>query len=200
MAFAALGAGEILSVDGNDTLARDLLRDARDVIYRPAPDPSWVWSEDRLSYANALLPESLLVIGEFLSDRELVDTGLRQLSWLLDLETPRGFLSVTPVGGRTKGRQPPLYDQQPIEVATMSEACVRAFELTGDETWRAAQTKCVEWFSGANDLGAVMFDADTGGGYDGLTEIGPNLNQGAESTMALLTTLQHARLFERTSS
>jgi hypothetical protein len=38
-----------------------------------------------------------------------------------------------------------------------------------------------------------MFDTDTGGGYDGLTADGPNLNQGAESSLAVLSTFQHAR-------
>jgi hypothetical protein len=38
-----------------------------------------------------------------------------------------------------------------------------------------------------------MWDPDTGGGFDGLTPGGPNLNQGTESTLALLLTLQHAR-------
>ena len=38
-----------------------------------------------------------------------------------------------------------------------------------------------------------MVDWATGGGFDGLTPTGPNLNEGAESTMAAITTLQHAR-------
>jgi hypothetical protein len=54
----------------------------------------------------------------------------------------------------------------------------------------------VGWFLGQNDLGAPMFNAETGGGYDGLTAKGPNLNQGAESTIALLTTFQQARQLE----
>ena len=36
-------------------------------------------------------------------------------------------------------------------------------------------------------------DPDTGGGYDGLHADGVNLNQGAESTMAVISTLQQAR-------
>ena len=51
----------------------------------------------------------------------------------------------------------------------------------------------MDWFHGANDGSVVMMDRDTGGGYDGLTPDGPNANQGAESTLALLSTLQHAR-------
>jgi hypothetical protein len=38
-----------------------------------------------------------------------------------------------------------------------------------------------------------MFDATTGGGYDGLEAAGHNRNQGAESTLAMLSTAQHAR-------
>ncbi len=37
-----------------------------------------------------------------------------------------------------------------------------------------------------------MWDPVTGGGYDGLTATGPNLNQGAESTLAFVTTMQYS--------
>ena len=39
----------------------------------------------------------------------------------------------------------------------------------------------------------TMFDSATGGGFDGLQPRGCNLNQGAESTLAMLSTGQHAR-------
>ena len=37
-----------------------------------------------------------------------------------------------------------------------------------------------------------MFDPGTGAGYDGLERHGRNLNQGAESTLAMLATAQQA--------
>jgi hypothetical protein len=37
-----------------------------------------------------------------------------------------------------------------------------------------------------------MFDPGTGGGYDGLERHGRNENQGAESTLAMLSTAQQA--------
>jgi hypothetical protein len=37
-----------------------------------------------------------------------------------------------------------------------------------------------------------MWDPETGGGYDGLRADGANLNEGTESTLALITTLQQA--------
>jgi hypothetical protein len=49
------------------------------------------------------------------------------------------------------------------------------------------------WFIGDNDAGEPMCDPDTGGGYDGLHADGVNSNQGAESTLAVISTLQHAQ-------
>ena len=45
------------------------------------------------------------------------------------------------------------------------------------------------WFLGDNDTGAIIYDHVTGGCYDGLTLTGPNLNQGAESTLCGLMAL-----------
>jgi hypothetical protein len=42
-----------------------------------------------------------------------------------------------------------------------------------------------------------MFDPETGGGFDGLEHDGVNQNQGAESTIAFVSTMQHARVLER---
>jgi hypothetical protein len=46
---------------------------------------------------------------------------------------------------------------------------------------------------GDNDAGQVMWDPETGGGYDGLHADGVNGNQGTESTLAVISTLQHAQ-------
>ena len=61
--------------------------------------------------------------------------------------------------------------------------------------WRHGIELAIRWFEGDNDTASLMWDPETGGGYDGLHARGPNLNQGAESTLALISTLQHARLF-----
>ena len=65
--------------------------------------------------------------------------------------------------------------------------------LDPDRRWRAGLTATVTWFLGDNDAGTPMWDPTTGGGYDGLQPTGPNLTPGAESTRALLSTLQHGR-------
>lgn len=194
MAFAALGAAEVLVVDPHHARARQVLADAVTTIGCPGPDPDWPWPEGRLTYANAVLAEALLAAGSLLERPEVVADGLRMLGWLLQRETRDGHLSLTPVGGSGPGEGGPGFDQQPIEAATMADACVRAAAVTGDAAWLDGLERSIRWFAGDNDAGAVMWDPDTGGGYDGLHATGPNLNQGAESTIALVSSLQHARL------
>jgi hypothetical protein len=198
MAFAALGAAEVLRAAPEHTGARSLLVAAASML-DPAPgEPrrgDWPWPERRLTYANAVVPDALLVAGHETADDALVTRALRLLGWLLDTQTRDGHLSVVPVGGRGPDSLPgPGFDQQPIEVAALADACLRAYTITGDRRWRDGIERAVAWFLGANDAGTVMYDAATGGGCDGLERTGRNENQGAESTLAALSTLQVGRL------
>lgn len=192
MAFAALGAAEVAQYDPRHFRARGLLADAVTAIGPLSTDTDWPWPEERLSYANAALPEALIAAGHALARPDVTEDGLTLLRWLLDRETPDGHLSPTPVGGAGRSDRSPRFDQQPIEVAALADACARAQAVTGDDAWHRGVDLAIRWFAGENDCGAVMWDPETSGGYDGLTSTGPNLNQGAESTLALISTLQHA--------
>ena len=77
-------------------------------------------------------------------------------------------------------------------MASLADACRRAFELTGDRQWADVVLTAARWFEGDNDTSAVMFDPESGGGFDGLEPSGVNRNQGAESTLAFVSTMQHA--------
>lgn len=192
MAFAALGAAEVVVRHPGHRVAIDLLADAVAAIGPPANDPVWPWPEQRLSYANAAVAEALIAIGDALDRPDVVADGLLLLGWLLDRETVDGHLSPTPVGGAGIDDGPGRFDQQPLEAAAMADACARARAITGDERWRRGLGLAVGWFAGSNDRGVAMWDPATGGGYDGLTADGVNLNQGAESTLAFISTVQHA--------
>ena len=176
--------------------ARSLLADAVTTIGPIGADAAWPWPEARLTYANAVLPDALLAAGHLLDRPELVEDGLTMLRFLLDRETVDGHLSPTAVGGAGPGDVAPSFDQQPIEVAAMADACARAEAVTGDTSWRRGIELAAGWFLGANDADAVMWDPETGGGYDGLHADGANLNEGTESTLALITTLQQAWALE----
>jgi len=192
VAFAALGSVEVVEQYPGHDGAVALLRDAAELFGFRVDDQRWPWPEPRLTYANAAITEAMIATGTALDRPGLVDTGLSLLRWLLDRETHDGHSSPTPAGGSGPDDRAPMFDQQPIEVAAMADACVRAFRLTGDPMWMAGLQRSCAWFLGDNDGDAVMWDPATGGGYDGLTPDGPNLNEGAESTLAFISTMQHA--------
>lgn len=193
MAFAGLGAAELLRAGPHDAATAELLGDAATVIGLPGSDPDWVWPEPELTYANPAVAEVVIAAGDLLGDEGLLVDGLRMLSWLCRMQENHGHLSTVPVGGWRPGVPRHRHDQQPIEAAATADACATAAAVTGDEHWDAPLFQATAWFLGDNDTGTVMYDPDTGGCYDGLTADGPNLNQGAESTLALVSTLQHAR-------
>lgn len=200
-AFAVLGAGTLLAGNPSSPTARRLLADAAEYSRHLVGSTNgsswrrrWPWPEERLSYANGTVAEMIVVVGHEVGDRRLARHGIDLLRWLVDVETgPRGWLSVTPVGGWAPGEHRPAFDQQPIEVAAIADAAATAARLVGDGDWRQVVDQCARWFLGRNDVGAPMVDWATGGGFDGLTPFGPNLNEGAESTIAAVTTMQHAR-------
>lgn len=191
MAFAALGAAELLRADPDNELAAALLSDASTAIGHPDPDPHWSWPHERLTYANAALAEAVIAAGDLLDDPQVLAAGLRMLTWLLDIQISDDHLSVLPSAGWQRGGPRLRHDQQPIEAAALADACATAATITGGHVWDLAVDHAIGWFLGDNDVNEVMWDPETGGGYDGLTMRGPNLNQGAESTLALISTLQH---------
>ena len=74
----------------------------------------------------------MIAAGVALDDPALRQRGLDLLGWLLEHETPDGHLSVTPVAGRGPGDVRPAFDQQPIEVAALADACARAAAVDAD--------------------------------------------------------------------
>ena len=193
MAFAALGAAELLAFDPDHRAARELLTDYVASVPAPNGDAAWPWPEPRLTYANAVLPEAMIAAGAALDDATLRRRGLDLLAWLVEFETADGHLSPTPVAGRGAEDAKPGFDQQPIEVSTLADACARAAAVDTNPIWPDGVRAAAAWFVGDNDAGEPMWDPDTGGGYDGLHADGVNYNQGAESTMAVISTLQQAR-------
>ncbi|WP_243076286.1 glycosyltransferase [Microbacterium sp. SS28] len=192
MAFATLGAADVLAADPEDLSARALVLDGISSIATP-PDGDWYWPESRLRYANAALPEALLAGGRATDNPRAVARGLSMLRFLVDVETNRGHLSVTGTGGRGPAQRSAQFDQQPIEAAAIADACARAFDLSGEPSWRASVASAWSWFTGDNDAATAMFDPRSGAGFDGLEVDGRNENRGAESTLAALSTYQQAR-------
>ncbi len=128
----------------------------------------------------------MILSGYWTSQGETLEIGLQSLKWLLDAQTsPDGHFS--PIGCHgfwPKGGERARFDQQPLEAHAMISACLEAFFVTRDESWRKAAHRCFEWFLGRNDLGQPLYDHTTGGCRDALLQDHLNQNQGAESSLA----------------
>lgn len=76
------------------------------------------------------------------------------------------------------------YEQIAYAVRCVAVGLARLYEVTSDERYAIMAGLAASWFTGNNVAGAVMYDARTGRGYDGIS--GPtsvNRNSGAESTI-----------------
>jgi hypothetical protein len=177
-------AAEVLTTLGDRLLAA----------FTPVLESAWPWPDSRLTYENALPARALIVAGRHRSSPRHTAAGIRVLDWLIDIQAaPDGHLS--PVGNAwwSKVGPRPRFDQQPIEATALLLAAEAALAATGDRRYVETMERAYAWFLGDNDLGIPVVDTDRGAGYDGLTPVGVNSNQGAESTLMWLIALEHVR-------
>jgi hypothetical protein len=189
MAFANLGLISWLAVYPGHRPALRLLAafstQLHDRLQR-ARRPDWPWLEPMLAYDNARLPEALIRAGRRLGRDAMVQDGLDALTWLTELQTAENG-AYRPVGTQSFGRaysRPLPFDQQPVEAWATIDACLAALESTGEAQWRRHAEAAFDWYLGRNDLG-LRLATTNGGCYDGLQVDRVNLNQGAESILAL---------------
>ena len=147
----------------------------------------WSWFEPYLSYDNAILPLALFASLRVI-DREEVRSVAEMTTDFLTEQTTYGGIA-RPVGCREvwqRGARPQQFDQQPLEAMADVLLHLEAYAQSNRGLDAERAHRCYSWFHGNNDLGQPLYCADTAGCYDGLTEHGPNQNQGAESLLAYL--------------
>jgi len=200
-AFAILGLTHYLSVreDGNAEELFAHLGERCMTCYRATADDDWPWFESVVGYANGRIPHALLLAGNRTGNEEWTAAALRSLEWLLAIQTAEdGHLSIIGNDGwYVRDRERARFDQQPVEVCALVQACLAASRYTGDTVWTDRALRCFAWFLGENDLGLPVYDRESGGCHDGLHPDRVNANQGAESTLAWLLSLLALRLHRR---
>jgi glycosyltransferase involved in cell wall biosynthesis len=151
----------------------------------------WPWFDDRVTYDNGRIAQSLITAGGDLENQDMIDRGFRVLRWLLDIQTgPEGCLSVIGSDGwMTRDGVRARFDQQPIEPAALIDACKAAYRASEDSVWLMEMRRCFDWYLGRNDVGASLIDFKSHGCHDGLAPEGVNANQGAESVLSWLLSL-----------
>jgi glycosyltransferase involved in cell wall biosynthesis len=184
LAYAALG---LCAADaGNDRDLAPALEQVAVELEKWHPQcAGWVWPEVRLTYDNARLPEALIRVGHALNRPSMIDNGSAMLDWL-DARCLRGD-HYRFVGHLGAGRELDFSwsgDEQPLEAAAMAGAHAALSEVRPDSDRLIAIERSWSWFLGDNRLAVRVGDPSAGTCFDGLGAQGPNLNCGAESTIA----------------
>jgi hypothetical protein len=172
--------------------ARNALANRLLDIYERTQTETWQWFEKSLSYANARLPQALILAGWRSDNSRMIEAGMQSLKWLVAAQH-RGdeeiFVPIGSSGFFTEGGEKARFDQQPVEACATISACLEVYRLTEESRWLEEARRTFRWFLGKNDLQVLLYDAATGGCRDGLHPDRVNENQGAESTLSFLMAL-----------
>ena len=156
-------------------------------LYDKTKSDDWKWFEDYLTYDNAKLPMALFLSYYVTRDKRYFAVAKKSLDFLSDICFIDGKLN--PIGQRgwyEKGKERALFDQQPIDVSSMVQCLLIAYNLTKKKDYYNKAISSFNWFLGINHLNQMVYDESTGGCFDGLGEHSLNFNQGAESTITYL--------------
>ncbi|HEX3026174.1 MAG TPA: glycosyltransferase, partial [Clostridia bacterium] len=155
--------------------------------YENNDEETWHWFESRMTYCNSVLPWAMLSAYEVLQEKRYLEIGLESLDFLSQTTFRQNhFHPIGCNGWLKKGEMAAPFDQQPVEACEMLLVCLKAFELSKDEKYIRWAKRCLGWYTGENSAQISLIDPDTGGCMDGITPIGPNCNEGAESLVSWL--------------
>jgi hypothetical protein len=155
--------------------------------YKDQTKDDWQWFEPYLIYDNARLPQALFLAYSLVKKQEFLDVAEQAMDFLLRTQMVNGvFVPIGNDGWYKRGGNRALYDQQPLEAAAMVDAAVEGYNATKKQAYLEVANQVFGWFIGKNSRGIMMYNADTGGCYDGLGSDFVNYNQGGESSISYL--------------
>ena len=189
-AYCILGMSSYLR-DNEDDLGLldkiDALADSLVVGLNMYSDKTWRWYEPYLTYGNAILPLSMLVAGDVLSNQTYKNVAIQTIEFLTEVLIVDGRLDIIGNDGwYMRGGKRALYDQQTIDAGYTVMLYTEAYKRLGDKQYYELAHTAHSWFFGNNRSGVWVYDPITKGCYDAITPEGVNLNQGAESCICFL--------------
>ena len=157
-------------------------------MYTFVSTPEWNWFENKLTYANSIIPEALLMTYLITGEEKTKEIAVQSMNFLTDKMFVDGqFKIISNDGWHQKGVIPNSFGEQPIEACYMMHTLDLFYKTFGNTEYKVYLKKAFDWFLGRNHLSHIMYNPITGGCYDGLEENNVNLNQGAESTVCYLS-------------
>ena len=167
-------------------------------LWQKQASPNWQWFEPKMTYANAILPASLLAAHKVSGEQSLLEDAMhKSTAFLVDATIKNGiFIPIGSRGWYKKGGTPSTDNQQAIEAALMFEYLLEYFTSFPKKISLEQVIAPYLWFFGKNTGGVMLAKPEIGSCLDGLFHNGPNLNQGAESMLAY----QMAEILSRKAS
>ncbi len=158
-------------------------------LYNRTRRPDWLWFEDYLTYCNAILAHALFCVYSFNGDKKCLKIAHESINFLNDILFREGYLNIIGnQGWHHRGGSVPLFDQQPVDAASIAFACWEAYQCLGKNEYIHLANLAYQWFRGNNIHRLSLYNESSGGCFDAITKDGRNTNQGAESVLSLLLT------------
>ncbi|MEN6391652.1 MAG: hypothetical protein ABFD04_14665 [Syntrophomonas sp.] len=200
MAYVLLGLSRLMLRTEAERSCRELAvkyGEALLSMHRQNSAPGWLWYEDRLTYCNGIMPQSLLAFYRATGDYRALQVGKESLGFLGENLFKKGYLSI--VGNQAwwrRGEACSDYDQQPVDACSTALAFAEAYLATGQNAYREKAYTAFRWYGGCNINSLPLYDPVSGGCCDALTPSGLNRNQGAEAVLSLLISTRLINLLE----
>ncbi|MBD3300581.1 MAG: glycosyltransferase [Candidatus Moranbacteria bacterium] len=147
----------------------------------------WKWFENQFSYANATIPEALILSYLVNGKKQNLLIGRQATDFLLkNCSYKNCYTAMSYSCWYKKDKRRAIKDQQPEDTCATIELLKSLYQATGEKKYKKQAFKIFNWFLGDNNLRQFVYDHTTGGCYDGINKKEVNLNQGAESTISYL--------------
>ena len=150
------------------------------------------WENQWHAYGNEQA-YALLKAAVFLSNNSYLDKALLEISnfypWLInnDYRSDMLFKKVNDEVSIVSEKQ---FDQIAYGITPMALAAAEAYSITSEDKYADIAGRIAAWYLGANKAGLIMYEKETGRGFDGLSSSSINSNSGAESTIEALLCFQ----------
>ncbi len=188
-AFSIIGLCKYYEKHKHEDILEKIKKLANDIVgrYEEEKSDEWRWFENSVTYSNGSLPEALFYAYQATKDEKYLKVAEESLAFLSSLVMMKDSMTLIGHNGwyNQHGKRA-MYDQQPVDAASMVEVFSTAYEVTRNKEYYDKAVLAFNWFLGKNSLGMMVYDETTGGSYDGLLSNCVNLNQGAESTVCYL--------------
>lgn len=152
---------------------------------------SWenVWHAWGNSQAHALINA-----GMALQDAAMIDAGVKEVRLFQPYLLSQNYIREIQFarnGDAISAEKTVKFEQIAYDIRPMVMAALAAHQATSEQQFADQAARLSRWFFGKNPAGAVIYEAATGRGYDGINDAKTvNRNSGAESTIESLLALQ----------